>query len=278
VTESQLALLRRYGIKPVKRRGQNFLVDGNLARAIAADAAALGPRVLELGAGGGALTVHLLALCERVTCVEVDRHLCALLREEFGRRAGFALHEADLARLDWAAVLAAAGPRPLVAGNLPYVLTSAVLFALADHQARLAGAVLMVQKEVAARRAAGPGGRDYGVLAGVLGSLFEVTMLRAVPATVFWPQPEVASAVVRLVPRAAWRADEYRAFLAVVKTLFQQRRKQLGTALRRQYGLGDAQVADLAARVGFPPAARPEQLDLALWRRLARDLAAEGVA
>ncbi len=274
MTESQLALLRRHGIRPVKRRGQNFLVDGNLARAIAADVAARSLRVLELGAGGGALTVHLLDLCERVTCVEVDRILCGVLREEYGERDGFALREADLARLDWAEVLEAAGPRPVMAGNLPYVLTSKVLFALADHRDRVAGGVFMVQKEVADRLAAKPGGRDFGVLAVVMGSLFEVTMLRTVPATVFWPQPEVASAVVGLTPREpVWSEDEYRAFLGTVKMLFQQRRKQLGSALRRQYGLDEATVAQLAADADFDPTCRPEQLDQPGWRRLARALA-----
>ena len=274
MTESQLALLRRHGIRPVKRRGQNFLVDGNLARSIAGDVAALGSEVLELGAGGGALTVHLLELCERITAVEVDRKLCAVLLAEYGDRHEFTLREADLARLDWAEIIAAAGPRPVVAGNLPYVLTSKVLFSVAEHQADVAGIVVMVQKEVAERLAAVPGGRDYGVLAVVLGSLFEIDMVRTVPATVFWPQPDVASAVVRMVPRDPWPAAEYANFLATVKTLFQQRRKQIGSALRRQYGLDETAVAELADRAGFAPTARPEQIETAVWRLLARELAA----
>ncbi len=275
MTESQLSLLRRHGIRPVKRRGQNFLVDGNLARAIAADVAELGTDVLELGAGGGALTVHLLDLCARVLAVEVDRNLCAVLTAEYGDRSGFTLREDDLARLDWSGVIAAAGARPVVAGNLPYVLTSKVLFALADRQQDIAGAVLMVQKEVAERLVARPGGRDYGVLAVVMGSLFHITMQRTVPATVFWPQPDVASAVVRLTPADPWPADEYARFLTVVKNLFQQRRKQLASSLRARYDLDDAEVADLAGRVGFDPAQRPEQLDAACWRRLAAALPGE---
>lgn len=275
--ESQLARLRRHGIRPVKRRGQNFLLDGNLARAIAQEAAALGPRVLELGAGGGALTGPLLDLCEQVTGVEVDRRLCRLLREEFGAREGFTLLEADLARLDWMGTLAGAGPRPVVAGNLPYVLTSTVLFALAEHVAGLAGAVLMVQKEVAERLAARPGGRDHGVLAVVMGSRFEVSMLRSVPASVFWPQPEVASAIVRLLPRAPWPAGTYHPFLAVVKALFQQRRKQLGSALRRLYGLDDATLAAVLAASDCEPAQRPEALTVDNWRRLALALADRGL-
>ncbi len=276
--ESQLALLRRHGIRPVKRRGQNFLLDGNLARAIAQAAAALGPRVLELGCGGGALTAPLLDLCERVTGVEVDRNLCQVLREQFQARPSFRLLEADLAGLDWPQVLAEAGPRPVVAGNLPYVLTSTVLFALADHQPEVGGAVLMVQKEVAERLTASPGSRDHGVLAVLLGARFDVASLRSVPATVFWPQPEVASAVVQLRPREPWPAAEYAAFTATVKPLFQQRRKQLGTALRRLHGLAEADVAAIGAEAGILLSRRPEELTIMAWRQLAGALAGRGLA
>ncbi|MEZ4387790.1 MAG: 16S rRNA (adenine(1518)-N(6)/adenine(1519)-N(6))-dimethyltransferase RsmA [Candidatus Krumholzibacteriia bacterium] len=276
MNESQLTLLRRHGIKPVKRRGQNFLLDGNLARAIAQDTARLGPCVLELGAGGGALTVHLLDLCERVTCVEVDRKLCALLRDEFGDRPGFGLREDDLARLDWPALVAAAGPRPVVAGNLPYVLTSKVLFALADLREQVAGGVFMVQREVADRLVAVPGSRDYGVLAVVMGSLFAIELVRTVPASVFWPQPEVTSAVVSLVPRGGWPDAEYAPFLRTVKTVFQQRRKQLGSALRRLLDLDDAQVAAVTEAADVDPVLRAEQVPPARWRQLAAELAARG--
>jgi 16S rRNA (adenine1518-N6/adenine1519-N6)-dimethyltransferase len=269
LSESQHALLRRYGIRPVKRRGQNFLVDGNLARAIAADTLALSDRVLELGSGAGALTVHLLAGASRVVCVEVDRHLCELLRSEFGTRDEFALIEGDLAKMDWAAAAAEAGPRPVVAGNLPYVLTSTVLFALADLRAVTSGAVFMVQKEVAERLAATPGGRDYGILAVVLGSVFDVKIIRSVASSVFWPRPEVASAIVRLTPRQEWSQDEFEHFTSVVKTLFGQRRKKLRTQLRAHFSLEPAAVDELTARVGVDPDARPEQIDSAGFQRLA---------
>lgn len=271
---SQLELLRRHGIRPTKKRGQNFLVDGNLARAIAADVLELGTDVLELGAGGGALTRPLLEAGARVRAVEVDRGLCAVLREEFAASGGFALMETDLARLDWAAELEKAGPRPVMAGNLPYVLTSEVLFALADHRERIAGGVFMVQREVAQRLAAEPGGREYGVLAVVLGSLFRVELVRTVPPTVFWPRPDVTSAVVRLSPREAgreesWDDREFTAFKDVVKTLFQQRRKQLARILRSR--LGDAEtVGEVLKAAGVAPTARPEQVTRADLRTLAR--------
>lgn len=276
VNENQLTLLRRHGIKPVKRRGQNFLVDTNLARAIADDVAALGSRVLELGAGGGALTVHLLDRCDHVTCVEVDRHLCALLTAEYGQRPDFALHEADLARLDWDAMVDEAGPRPVVAGNLPYVLTSKVLFALADLREVVAGGVFMVQREVAERLVAEPGGRDYGVLAVVLGSVFSIELCRTVPRDVFWPRPDVTSAVVRLAPSETWSEAEFVPFLTTVKTLFQQRRKQLGSSLRGLMQLAEPQVSELADACDLDPALRAEQVPADRWRALASALASRG--
>ncbi len=204
--------------------------------------------------------VFLLDLCEQVTCVEVDRNLCALLEAEYGDRPGFTLREADLARLDWAEIIEAAGPRPVIAGNLPYVLTSTVLFALANRQADLAGGVFMVQKEVAERLTAVPGGRDFGVLAVVLGSLFEISLRRTVPGTVFWPQPEVASAIICLLPREPWDPTELTHFIATVKLFFQQRRKQMGSLLRRQLKIDEPAVAAMAQAVGFAPAQRPEPL------------------
>ena len=275
---SQQTLLREYGIRPVKRRGQNFLIDGNLARAIAQDTLAIGDRVLELGAGGGALTTHLLPGAAMVVGVEVDRNLCALLRAEHGDRTNFQLIEGDLAKIDWADAVATAGGCPVVAGNLPYVLTSKVLFALADLRTVTAGAVFMVQKEVAERLVASPGGKDYGILAVVLGAVFAVRIVRTVPASVFWPRPDVESAVVALTPHAApeggpWTDAEFAAFTGTVKTLFGQRRKTVRNQLRQHYDLDAAAVDALATRVGVDAEQRPEQLSGAALRRLAAALA-----
>ncbi len=269
---SQQALLRDYGIRPVKRRGQTFLVDGNLARSIAQDTLALGPRVLELGAGGGALTTHLLPSAEMVVCVEVDRNLCALLAAEHGDQPNFRLIEGDLAKLDWHQTVASVGGQPVIAGNLPYVLTSKVLFALAELRAVTSGAVFMVQKEVAERMVATPGGKDFGILAVVLGSVFEIQIVRTVPASVFWPKPDVASAIVRLVPTGRWEDYEFEVFTNTVKTLFGQRRKKLRNQLRQHYGLDSAAVDALTSRLGIDAERRPEQCSAEDFRRLAQAL------
>ena len=269
---SQRALLKEYGIRPVKRRGQNFLLDGNLARAIAQDCLALGERVLELGAGGGALTVHLLDRGAQVTAVEVDRNLCELLRAEFGDRNGFCLLEADLSDLDWDQTLATAGPRPVVAGNLPYVLTSTVLFALGRCHARVSGGLFMVQKEVADRLTAAPGGRDYGVLSVVLGAVFRLRTVRTVPASVFWPRPDVTSAIIELVPMESWDVSLFTRFTAVVKALFLHRRKTLATCLRKYHGLEAGELDGVFATAAVAPTARPEQLSPEEFLRLTRAL------
>ncbi len=280
---SQRTILRDYDIRPVKRRGQNFLVDGNLARSIAHDTLELGPRVLELGAGAGALTTHLLPTAEMVVCVEVDRNLCALLIGEHGELPNFRLIEADLAKLDWQATVAGVGGKPVIAGNLPYVLTSKVLFALAELRAVTSGAVFMVQKEVAERMIATPGGKDFGILAVVLGSVFDIKLVRTVPASVFWPKPDVASAIVRLVPRVlgdekSWDDEEFAIFTATVKTLFGQRRKKLRNQLRHHYNLGTDEVDALAERLGIDIERRPEQCSGADFRSLAAALAQRGPA
>jgi len=272
LSESQHSLLRKYGIRPVKKRGQNFLVDGNLARAIARETLDVSDRVLELGAGAGALTVHLLADAARVVCVEVDRHLCALLQAEFGQLENFQLIQGDLAKLDWTGAVVAAGEHPVIAGNLPYVLTSKVLFALADLREVVSGGVFMVQKEVAERLTATPGGRDYGILAVVLGSVFDVKIIRKVPPSVFWPRPEVESAIIRLVPGRRWPQEDFDQFASVVKTLFGQRRKKLRTQLRVHFALKDKTVDEISAKIGIDADNRPEQIDPAGFQRLAEAL------
>lgn len=269
MSRSQQEVLRHYGIRPVKRRGQNFLLDGNLARAIAGDALALGDEVLELGAWGGALTVHLLAGARSVACVEVDRELIALLQAEFGDHPGFRAVAGDLTKLDWDEALAAAGQRPVIAGNLPYVLTSLVLFKAAELRSRIAGAVFMIQKEVAERLTSTPGGRDYGILSILMGSVFDIRMVRTVPASVFWPRPQVQSAVVSLTPAGDMGDDEFDHLREVVKKVFGQRRKKLVSQLRTQFSLEPAEAESLAREAGLDPEARPEQITPEGYRSLA---------
>src|SRR5512139_2786132 len=237
------ALLDKYRLRAKKSWGQNFLGDEAILDAIARLAVEReGELVVELGAGLGHLTARLLARGARVVAVERDRDMARALRGELGEAVR--LLEADAARLDDRALAAEAGEggRVEVVGNLPYHLTSPILFSLLDQAEAVSRAVLLVQREVAERLAAAPGSKAWGLLSVLLQQRAEVTLERRVPAGAFLPPPKAESAVVRVAfgPQRAQAEDPTR-FRRLVKAGFAQRRKTLSNALR-------------AARLGSPEA------------------------
>jgi 16S rRNA (adenine1518-N6/adenine1519-N6)-dimethyltransferase len=283
---SPRTLLERYGLRAKKSWGQNFLGDEAILDDIAGVAAPrAGELVVELGAGLGHLTARLLARGARVVAVERDRDMAAVLRGELGGR--IVLLEADAARVDYARILreqAAAGgatPDPAaklaVVGNLPYHLTSPILFSLLDQVARVSRAVFLVQREVAERLAATPGTHAWGIVSVLLQREAEVSIERIVPPGAFLPPPKVDSAVLCAVfrPPADAIADPIR-FRRLVKAGFGQRRKTLANALKA------ARVADPAAlgraleAAGVDPGRRAETLAVAEWAALDRALGAAG--
>jgi len=207
---SPRALLGKYGLRAKKSWGQNFLGDEAALDHIARLAVEReGERVVELGAGLGHLTARLVARGGRVVAVERDRDMARVLRGELGDSVEIV--EADAARLDYAALAAgtpAAPPRPpppphggegegkkiAVVGNLPYHLTSPILFSLLDQAASISRAVLLVQREVAERLAADPGTKDWGLVSVLLQREADVSIERIVPPGAFVPPPRVESA------------------------------------------------------------------------------------
>lgn len=267
---SPSALLHRHGLRAKKSWGQNFLGD----EAILDDIARLavereGERVVELGAGLGHLTARLLARGAKVVAVERDRDLAAVLRAELGGRAE--LLEADAARLDYATL--AAGEPLAVVGNLPYHLTSPILFSLLDSLPAVSRAVLLLQREVAERLAAGPGGRAWGLLSVLLQHRATVTLERRVPAGAFLPPPKVESAVVRVAfgPPRAPVADPAR-FRRLVKAGFAQRRKVLANALEAARLAPSEQLEAALAAAGVDPRRRGETLTVEEWAAVDRGL------
>ncbi|MDZ3822247.1 MAG: 16S rRNA (adenine(1518)-N(6)/adenine(1519)-N(6))-dimethyltransferase RsmA [Pseudoxanthomonas sp.] len=240
---------------PRKRFGQHFLHDpGVLARIVAAISPRPGEALVEIGPGEGALTDPLLATGATLTVVELDRDLAERLRARHDPR--LTVVEADALTVDFGA-LAAAGGAPLrLVGNLPYNVSSPILFHCLDHLDAIADMHFMLQKEVVDRMAAPPGDKTYGRLSVMLQARCTVTPLFDVGPGAFRPPPKVDSAVVRLQPRPAGElpvADAAR-FAAVVKAAFAQRRKTLRNALS---GLLDA---ERIAAAGIDPGSRAEQV------------------
>ncbi len=267
---SPRALLEKYGLRAKKSWGQNFLGDeeilGSIAR-LAVDEP--GARVVELGAGLGHLTAALLARGADVVAVERDRDMAAVLRGELGDRVQ--LLEADAARLDYRRL---AGGTPLtVVGNLPYHLTSPILFSLLDQADRVVRAVLLVQREVAERLAAAPGTKAWGLLSVLLQQRAQVSVERRVPPGAFLPPPKVESAVLRLAfgPARAPVADAAR-FRRLVKAGFAQRRKVLANSLTAGRVAPPEVLASAMGRAGIDARRRGETLTVAEWAALDRAL------
>src|SRR5690606_28191961 len=252
--------------RPAKKSlGQHFLHErGVVEKIILAVDPRPGDRIVEIGPGQGAMTFPLLRRHGALTAIEFDRDLLAPLAEAARAHGDLSLVHADVLDVDLTA-LAAGAPMRLV-GNLPYYLSSPILFHALDHAAAIRDMHFMLQKEVVDRMAAGPGSKVYGRLSVMLQAGCAVTPLFKVAPGAFRPAPKVDSAVVRLVPRppgAAGIADHAR-FAAIVRAAFGQRRKTLRNALA---GLLDAAAIEAA---GLRPDARAEQVPVEGFVRLAR--------
>lgn len=253
--------------RPKKRFGQNFLRDRSVIDRILA-AAELIPtdQVLEIGPGMGALTDRMLPLVARLQVMELDRDLIAALHER--QAPHLVIHEGDALRFDWSELLGA-GPHKLVA-NLPYNISSQILFKLLDHRRLFSRAVLMFQKEVGDRIAALPGTGDYGILSVFCQLWFDVRRVVTVPPGAFYPPPKVTSVVLAFAPLAEARVPvvDEAFFRRVVKAAFAQRRKTLRNTLAAS-GLGFPGFEERLAEGGIDPGRRGETLDLAEFARLA---------
>lgn len=253
---------------PKKRLGQHFLhergIIDNIVRAVDPQP---GDRLVEIGPGQGAITFPLLERHGELTVIEFDRDLIAPLTQAAQAHGALHVIHSDVLQVDFTQ-LAAGGSIRLV-GNLPYNLSSPILFHALDHAAVVRDMHFMLQKEVVDRMAAGPGSKVYGRLGVMLQAYCRVTPLFDVPPGAFRPPPKVDSAVVRLVPRpAAEVAVQDRAMYSnVVRDAFSQRRKTLRNALSR---LCDA---DAIAAAGIEPTLRAEQVPVEAFVALANALA-----
>ena len=247
-----------------RKLGQHYLIRGSILERIAAAACAPDePLVIEIGPGRGALTARLLARARRVVAIEIDPWLVDDLGRRFAGEPRLEVVHADVLETD----LTQWGPA-VVAGNLPYYITSPILERVTRARESIRRAVLLVQREVAERLAAAPGSRDYGYLTVQMALFFEIRLLARVPPAAFHPPPKVDSAVVLLEPRpraAELGIGDPAAFLAFVARAFHQKRKTLRNNLA---GLYPREAVDALPEAGL----RAEQLTLetfaSLYRRL----------
>lgn len=257
-------LLDEHGLAPSRARGQNFVVDPNTVRRVAR-LAGVGPgdRVVEIGAGLGSLTLALVETGAEVTAVEVDPGLVGVLRETVAPR-GVAVVEADALALDWPALLGG-GPWALVA-NLPYNVATPLVADLLDGVPAISRMLVMVQREVGDRLAAGPGSDAYGAVSVKVAYWAEARVVGRVPPTVFLPVPKVESALVRIDRRpqpAVGPAVDRDWMFRLVAAGFGQRRKML----RRS--LAGLVAPEAYAAAAVRPEARAEELSVHDWGRLA---------
>ncbi|MDR1854576.1 MAG: 16S rRNA (adenine(1518)-N(6)/adenine(1519)-N(6))-dimethyltransferase RsmA [Azoarcus sp.] len=252
-----------------RRFGQNFLADPNVvARIVAAIRPQAGETMVEIGPGLGALTAPLVERLGHLHVVEIDRDLIARLRERYDA-SRLTIHEGDALDFDFAA-LAGEGAPLRVVGNLPYNISTPLLFHLAGFADRIRDLTFMLQKEVVLRMVAAPGTAEYGRLSAMLQYRFRMGRQFDVPPGAFRPAPKVTSSIVRMVslPAAELAAKDEALFGRVVAAAFGQRRKTLRNTLR------DLADADDFAAVGIDPGLRGERLAVSDFVALANRLAA----
>lgn len=273
--------MRGDGIRARKALGQNFLTDRSVLSRIAALVNPCpGERILEIGPGKGALTSYLAGDAERLVAVELDDRLVPLLRGNYADNDRVAIVEADILELDLRETLSRFGPPPWkVAANLPYNISTPVLFRLLDNRDLFTRLVLMLQKEVGDRLAAAPGGKEYGVLSVLFQLHFDVTRELLVRPGSFHPVPKVDSVVLSFTPLPRPRVDvgdeDY--FRRVVKASFAMRRKTLWNCLKGgSLDVSPDGIREALERCGIDEGRRGETLSLQEFAALTKSLLLAG--
>jgi len=253
------------GHRPRKRFGQHFLTDQTTIDKIVA---AIQPQstdtIVEIGPGQAAISEPLARLAGVFHAIEFDRDLAAALKRQFATQTNVTIHEADALRFDFPSL----GNDLRIVGNLPYNISTPLLFRLTECRHVIKDMHFMLQKEVVDRMAAPPGNKTYGRLSIMLGCYMEIEPLFDVPATAFSPQPKVTSSIVRLrpLPVDAYTITDHEKLSGIVAEAFSKRRKTLRNALR-----AIATEEDLIA-AGMDPASRPEQATIANYVTLANHI------
>src|SRR5690606_838792 len=256
-----------------KRFGQNFLIDHGVIREIVRS---IHPRpadhLVEIGPGKGAITELLAEACNHLSVIELDRDLVPWLKVKFEKHPDFQLFQTDALQFDFAQLIKNDQPLRIV-GNLPYNISTPLIFHLLSYSTQVVDMHFMLQKEVVKRMAAQPGDSAYGRLGIMVQNYSAVENLFEVPPTAFDPAPKVDSAIARLVPHQTlpYVATNIKTLERLVNTAFQQRRKTLRNALKQMV------PADILDELSIDPNARAENLSLATFVELSNILDARGL-
>jgi 16S rRNA (adenine1518-N6/adenine1519-N6)-dimethyltransferase len=268
------SLLRRHRIDLKHSLGQNFMTDPGLRDAIAGSAGIMPEdEVLEVGAGVGTLTVALAPRCRRLVAVELDGRLLPALRDVLAGHQNVEVVRSDILRFNTRSAFP--DGKEIVAGNIPYNLTGALIRKFLDEPPRPRRLSLVVQKEVAQRWTASSGAS----LATVVVQVFaKAQVIFTIPAAAFTPPPRVDSALVQLDIRdkPAIDVDDFGAFFRFVEAVFQGRRKQLGGTLGRSSGTGSTEAGGRLRVLGIDPERRPQTLSLAEWQAIYTEFRSPG--
>jgi len=270
--ESPLKILKRYRIRPVKRLGQSFLVDNNITSRIV-DASKIGrdDTVVEIGAGLGTMTSMIAERAKKVVALEIDPKLVNVLNEELKEISNIEIIHTDVLRYDFSSPLGGSGKIKVI-GNIPYNISSQILFRLIEFRDHISSATLMFQKEVADRITASPGTKEYGILSVIIPMYAVLSTIMTVPSSCFHPKPKVDSTVLKMDIREEplYPLDNYDIFLKTVKTAFSKRRKTLANNLKdmnvaRSKGVD---VSALLDEAGIDGQRRGETLTVEVFGRL----------
>ncbi|MBN1827978.1 MAG: ribosomal RNA small subunit methyltransferase A [Deltaproteobacteria bacterium] len=269
---SPIKTLAKYGVRPRKKYGQNFLIDMNVIRRIV-EAADLTERdtVVEIGAGIGVMTGMIADRAGKVVAVDVDPPMIEILREELKDRRNVEIIQADILRFDFAGVPKGNG-RLIVMGNIPYNISTPILFRLFDFRRFITSMALMFQREVAERIVAPPGVKAYGILSVMSAFVAEPMKIISAPAACFTPRPNVDSMVVKLLFKKEAVSDgTYMLFNRIVRKAFGKRRKTVVNSLKDDNDLLSTglSVPDILRMAGIDGRRRPESLSWKDFLRIA---------
>lgn len=260
-------LVKKHGFKFTKSLGQNFLIDDNIVDKIVAGAG-IGPgdKIIEVGPGIGTLTREMASRAQNLMAVEIDKNLIPILEDTLGDYDNVKIVNEDIIKADIRGLIdenLGGGPVKLVA-NLPYYITTPIIMRFLEENINVTDIVVMVQKEVAERMNAQPGGKDFGALSVAVQYYCDTEIVAKVPRHLFVPQPNVDSIVIalRVRPERKYKVDDEDLYFKVVKAAFGQRRKTLLNSISSMGNLSKDQVKEALEEAGIDPKRRGETLSL----------------